>query len=92
MALTEIALQCQTNYCLVVLTEKEFLKERINDISYLFFLAQKLNPSVFTLTCSSLEFFLELMLVFRLTETSYSVIPCFLYFAISTLKWGNEIM
>lgn len=51
-----------------------------------YFLAQKLNPSVFTLTCSSLEFFLELMLVFRLTETSYSVIPCFLYFAISTLK------
>lgn len=57
-----------------------------------YFFAQKLNPSVFILTCSSLEFFLELMLVFRLTETSYFVIPCFLYFAISTLKWGNEIM
>lgn len=57
-----------------------------------YFLAQKLSPSVFTLTCSSIEFFLELMLVFKLTGTSYSAIPCFLYFAILTLKWGNEIM
>lgn len=57
-----------------------------------YFLAQKLSPSVFTLACSSLEFFLELMLIFKLTGTSYSAIPCFLYFAISTLKWGNKIM
>lgn len=56
------------------------------------FLWTKEPPTIFTLICGTLEFLLEAILIWRITNSTFSILPLFIYFSFCLLSWSNEIL
>ena len=50
------------------------------------------KPTVPFLVCTVLEYFLELLLIFELTNNTFLILPMFIYFAFSLLTWSNKVL